>query len=93
MDASAEGPDAKRRATAPTAPSTAAPQVWPSQAALLGQGLECKAEALTPTDGSWVVDGAKWRQSSFASEDANSDVLRQRQKEMRRMMLHRPGAE
>ena len=68
------------------------PQAWPTTAELYERGLECKAEAATSSQ-TWSVNSRDWRSAAFASADSDGARLKQRQSELRRMMLQKPAAE
>ena len=68
------------------------PQAWPTTAELYERGLECKAEAATSSS-TWSVNSRDWRSAAFASADSDGARLKQRQSELRRMMLQKPAAE
>ena len=68
------------------------PQAWPTTAELYERGLECKAEAATSAP-TWSVNSRDWRSAAFASADSDGARLKQRQTELRRMMLQKPAAE
>ena len=65
------------------------PQAWPTTAELYERGLECKAEAATSAS-TWSVNSRDWRSAAFASADEGGARLKQRQTELRRMMLQKP---
>lgn len=78
--------------------TNAQPMHWPSQAELVGRGLQGKAEVQGTSSGSlpapgseWVVPGAAWRAEAFQQADTDSMTLRQRQAEARRAMLKKPS--
>ena len=68
------------------------PQAWPTTAELYERGLECKAEAATSAQ-TWSINSRGWRSAAFASADSDGARLKQRQAELRRMMLQKPAAE
>lgn len=68
-------------------PSAVDAQQWPAVAQLYEQGLASRAEALSSTG--FAVDGRSWRQQAFAAADHNDARLRQRQAEMRRVLLRK----
>ena len=78
--------DAKRtRTCASSSEAAAVPQAaWPSAASLYAQGLADRAESLSSE--SWSVQGKEWR-ASLNAADANRQLLKQRQAEMRQLML------
>ena len=95
MDGTSSTEPKRARSEAVALPSLPpAPQRWPSQAELLGAGLEGKAEvqgglAAAPNSVGTesVSHGAAWRQQGFESADADGAELRRRQAEVRRAML------
>lgn len=62
--------------------------VWqpPSAAALYEQGLENKAQAHTAA-ADWSLNTREWREAGFSQADADGAHLRQKQSEVRRMLL------
>ena len=66
------------------------PQAWPTTAELYERGLECKAEAATSSS-TWSVNSRDWRSAAFASADSDGARLKQRQAELRRVMLQKPA--
>jgi len=84
-----EEPKRVRRDDAPAAgagePAVAAWQP-PSAAALYEQGLENKAQAHT-TAADWSLNTREWRGAGFSKADADGAHMRQKQSEVRRMLL------
>ena len=82
----------QRNAAQPTLELPPPPQAWPTTAELYERGLECKAEAATSSQ-MWSVNSRDWRSAAFAAADSDGARLKQRQTELRRMMLQKPAAE
>ena len=70
-------------------PAPAQAQQWPAVALLYEQGLASRAEALS--NSGFSVEGRSWRQQAFAAADHDEARLRQRQAEMRRVLLRKPA--
>ena len=84
-----EEPKRAKRDDAPAAGGgEPAAATWqpPSAAALYEQGLENKAQAHT-TAADWSLNTREWREAGFSQADADGAHLRQKQSEVRRMLL------
>ena len=84
-----EETDAAKRQRGAAEPALALPlqrQTWPSTVELYERGLENKAEAATSSS-TWSVQARDWRTQAFASADEGGARLKQRQAEVRRLML------
>lgn len=79
----------QRNAGQPTLELPPPPQAWPTTAELYERGLECKAEVATSTR-TWSINSRDWRSAAFASADEGGARLKQRQSELRRIMLQKP---
>lgn len=65
----------------------AAPWNPPSMSSMYANGLACRAEAVNTSSGTWSVDGSQWRGANLTAADPTNEVLKQRQADVRRMLL------
>ena len=81
--------DKRARPTLKSAePISAAAWHPPTPSQLFAAGLEHRAEAVASSS-NWSVDGSQWRAANFSGADSDKAELKQRQIELRRVLLRK----